>query len=190
MTAYSITLYIHLLALVLAMATASLVTFAMLQIRSAETIPEIARWGGLIKKIVPAFPVAAIGLFGTGAYMTQHVWSWSTPWIDAAIAGLVLLMVAGDGVSGRRGRALEQELKANGLTDRARRLQCDPAGWSAHMTTLTVTGAIMFVMTTKPDTAGSTAAIVVGVLAGVAGAVPIWRSAQQAEGPAVTEPAA
>jgi hypothetical protein len=187
LTTYSVVLYVHLLSLVLAMATASLVTYASLQIRAAETIPDIARWGAPIKRVVPAFPVAAIGLFGTGAYMTQHLWSWSTPWIYSAIAGLAIIVVLGDGIDATRGRALERELKTSGLTDRARRLQRDPLGWSAKVCTLTLTGAVMFVMTTKPGAAGSIASLVVAVLIGVAVAVPIWR--QDRPPAAASEPA-
>jgi len=175
---YSIALYFHLLFLLLAIATASLVTFASLQLRVAESPPDIGRWGSLIHHVVPAFPVAAIGLFGTGAYMTQHLWSWSTPWIDAAIAGLALIVVLGDGIDASRGRALKKEVMANGLSERARRLRRDPLGWSAKISTITLTLAVVFVMTTKPGAGGSSAALIGAVLVGCAIAVPLWRTGQ------------
>jgi hypothetical protein len=183
MHAYSLALYIHLLSLILAVATASLVTFASLQLRIAETPAEIGRWGSLIHKVVPAFPVSAIGLFATGAYMTQHLWSWSTPWIDSAIAGLVLIVVLGDGIDASRGRQLKQEVIANGLSGRARKLVRDPLGWSAKVTTLTLTLAVVYVMTLKPGAAGASAALVVAVLAGCAIAVPLWKPAPEEGSP-------
>jgi hypothetical protein len=173
--AYSLALYLHLLSLLLAIATASLVTFASLELRLAETPADIGRWGSLIHRVVPAFPVAAIGLFATGAYMTQHTWSWSTPWIDAAIAGLVLIVLLGDGIDASRGRALKKEVMENGLSPRARALVRDPLGWSAKITTLTLTLAVVYVMTVKPGAGGSSAALVVAVLAGCAIAFPLWR---------------
>lgn len=189
MTAYSVVLFLHFTFLILAMGASGVLMLASLQIRNAVEIGEIARWGGFIHKVVPLFPVAAIGLFATGAYMTSDRWSWSTSWIVAAIIGLVMIVVSGEVVDGGRGRALERELKANGMTERARRLRRDPIGWSAKMTTNALVFAVVFVMSTKPGAAGASAALVVAVLTGVATGVPFWRAGEE-QPVAVSEPAA
>ena len=50
--------------------------------------------------------------------------------------------------------------------------------------------AVVFVMTAKPGAGGSSATLIVAFFAGIAAAVPFWRTAPQTETPAVTEPAA
>jgi MFS family permease len=55
-------------------------------------------------------PVAALGLFATGAYLTQS-WGWRTPWILCGIAGLIVVAAVGVGVLGGRERALDQMLR-------------------------------------------------------------------------------
>jgi len=72
--------------------------------------------------------------------------------------------------------ALKRELQGSGLSDRARLLTRDPVAWSARLTTLTLTVAIMFVMTDKPAAAGCAAALVVAVIAGVLAAMPFWNA--------------
>ena len=61
---YSVALFLHFTFLILAMGASGVLMLASLQIRNAVDIPEIARWGGFIHKLVPLFPVAAIGPFG------------------------------------------------------------------------------------------------------------------------------
>ena len=62
------------------------------------------------------------------------------------------------------------------MTPRARALQRDPLSWSAKLTTLTLALAVTFLMVTKPSALGSALALVVAVLVGPLGAVPLWRS--------------
>jgi hypothetical protein len=130
----------------------------------------------LIGKVVPVFPAASIGLLGSGAYMTQSAWSWSTPWIVGGLVGLAMIVVLGSGLEASRGRALKREMGAHGLSDRARRLLRDPIAWTAKVMTWTLMLAVMFIMTTKPSAGGCAAAITVASLAGALAAVPLWRS--------------
>lgn len=178
MPAYPVVLFVHLLALLLATGASALAFFAALQMRGATDPADVSRWGRLVKAVVPCFPVATVLLAGSGAYMTQTQWHWTTPWIDAGIAGLVLLVVCGPGVEARCGRALEREVRAAGLSPRARALLRDPLAWSAKLTTLTLMVAIVFVMATKPKALGSGLALVAALLLGPLIAVPFWRSAR------------
>jgi hypothetical protein len=177
MDSYDIALYVHLLCLLLATAATTLAGFAGLQLRSAAAAAEVARWGMFISKVVKAFPVAVLGLLASGAYMTQDRWSWSTPWIDASIAGLALIVALGSGVEARRGRELRDEIRSSGLSPRARRLLRDPIAWSAKGATIALMLGVVFAMTTKPGTAGAVTTIIVALAAGVLAAIPFWRQA-------------
>lgn len=176
MDAYSVVLFVHLLALLLASGASVLALFAALQMRGASAPSDVARWARVVKSVVPCFPIATVLLAGSGAYMTQAQWRWTTPWVDAGIAGLLLIVLCGSGVEASRGRALEREVRASGLSVRARALLRDPLAWSAKLTTLTLMVAIVFLMVTKPAALGSALALVVALLAGPLLAVPFWRS--------------
>jgi len=143
----------------------------------------VARWARVVKAVVPAFPIATLLLLGSGAYLTQVGWGWTTPWIDAGLAGLALIVVCGSGIEAARGRALEQEVRTAGMTARSRALLRDPLAWSAKVTTLTLMLAIVFLMVVKPAAMGSGLALVVALVLGPLGAVPFWRSADQQSRP-------
>ncbi|MGD8321249.1 MAG: hypothetical protein PVJ02_12355, partial [Gemmatimonadota bacterium] len=150
MNGYAVALFAHLVSLLLASVAASLAMFAALRLRGAESIADAASWLGVIRRVVRLFPLAVLGLMASGWYMTHERWSFSLPWIDAAVVGLVLIVILGTGVEGSRNRALGRELQAHGLSMQARRLLRDPVAWSAKMSTLTVSLAVVFLMTVKP----------------------------------------
>jgi hypothetical protein len=181
MNGYAVALFFHLLSVLLATVAASLTMFAALRVRAATSAPEAAQWVGFSEKVVRAFPVAVLGLLITGTYMTHQRWTWSVPWIDAALVGLGLLVVLGPGVQRRRAVALKRELESSGMSPRTRRLLRDPVGWSAKMTEVMLVLAVVFVMTVKPTAAECGATIVVAVVAGVLSAVPMWRAQGESE---------
>lgn len=186
MDAYSVVLTIHLLALVLAAMASAVAFYAALRLRRVTTVPEAAEWGRLVASVVPAFPIATLTLFGSGAYMTQAEWTWGTPWIDAGLAGIGLIVICGSGIEATRGRQLKHELVSAGMSTRAVRLLRDPYAWSAKMTTLTLMVGVVFVMTTKPDSLASAATIGAAVVAGVLSAIPFWL--RSADPTAASEP--
>jgi hypothetical protein len=167
-------LFLHLSFLVAAVAAASLAGFAALRLRGAQSAAEARAWGDSIRRVVVVFPVASLGLIGTGAYMTSAAWSWSTPWIVAGLAGLFMIMLLGGAGEGRRARALSAELRSAGLSQRAKRLLCDPIAWSAKVATWTLMLAVIFVMTIKPSAVVCIIALALAVVCGVLGAVPFW----------------
>jgi hypothetical protein len=130
--AYRIVLYLHLLSLLLAFVAAGIMGLCLFGLRASQTLAEAGPWGMLAGKTEKVFPVAILGLFVTGAYMTTDVWTWSTGWIDVSIAGLAVLAVQGPVLAGSRAKALEHALVANGpgpLGEEARRMTRDPILW-------------------------------------------------------------
>jgi hypothetical protein len=174
---YAIALFLHLLSLLLATAATAMHVLAALRLRIADSTADAMFWHGLIGKIVRAFPIAVIGLLASGIYMLHQRWNWSVPWIDAALVGLGLIVALGSGVEGSRARALKRSLEAEGMTERTRRLLRDPVAWTAKMMTMTLLVGVVFVMTVKPAAGGCAVAIVVAVLTGAVGAIPLWRVA-------------
>jgi hypothetical protein len=172
---YSIALFLHLISLLAAGAGAALAGYAALHLRAATSPADVARWGMMIGRVVRVFPPATLGLLSSGAYMTQAAWSWSTPWIVAGVVGLAMIVLLGSGLEASRGRQLEHEVRAHGLSERASRLLRDPLAWTAKAVTWTLMVAVMFVMSTKPPAWGCAISLLGALIIGAIAAVPIWR---------------
>src|SRR5260370_27921727 len=114
MDTYRIVLTLHLFALLLGFGAGTLIYVCLIRLRAAQTLEAAAPWGVLAGQTEKVFPVAILGLFATGAYMTSDVWTWNTGWIDVAIAVLVILAVQGGGIAARRAHLLKEALLANG----------------------------------------------------------------------------
>ena len=193
MDTYHVVLYIHLLALFVGIGAGSVLLACLLQLRAARTVEQAAPWGMMAGKVEKLFPVAILGLFGSGAYMTTSfvAWSWSTRWIDVGIAALVVLTVQGAGIAERTGHKLGAALMANGpgpLGPEARRMTLHPGLWVVEFSNLGIVFGVVWNMTEKPGLGESLAAVLVGYAVGAVLALLVTRSAQEELGTA-TEPA-
>ena len=194
MNTYHYVLYVHLLSLFIGIGAGSVILACLLQLRAARTVEQAAPWGMIAGKLGKFFPVAIIGLFATGAYMTStsvSPWSWSTRWIDVAIAALVVLTIQGVGIAERTGHKLGAALQANGpgpLGPEARRMTLHPGLWVVEFSNLGIVFGVVWNMTLKPGLGESLAAVLIGYGVGAVLALLITRSAQEELG-AVGEPA-
>ena len=187
MDTYHVVLYLHLLSLFVGIGAGSVLLACLLQLRAARTVEQAAPWGMMAGKVGKLFPVAIIGLFGTGAYMTSHFWTWGTRWIDIGIAALVVLTVQGAGIAERTGHKLGAALQANGpgpLGPEARRMTLHPGLWVVEFSNLGIVFGVVWNMTEKPGLGESLAAVLVGYAVGAVLALLITRSAQEELGPA------
>jgi hypothetical protein len=187
---YHVVLYIHLLALFVGIGAGAILVVCLFQLRAARTLTDAVPWGVVAGKTEKAFPIAILGLFGTGAYMTSDIWTWSTGWIEVSIAGLVLVALQGPLVGGRTGKQLERALHDNGpgpLGERARRMTRHPGLWVTEFANLGVVFGIVWNMTQKPGVGGAIAAVAGGYLVGTI--VALWlMKAPADELAAATEP--
>lgn len=153
MSAYSVVLYLHLLSLFVGIGAGGVMLVCLLQLRAARTVEGAAPFGMLAGKAGKFFPVAILGLFGSGAYLTSNEWTWSTRWIDVAIAALVVLGIQGGGIAERTGKKLEAALHANGpgeLGAEARRMTLHPGLWVVEFSSLGLVFGVVWDMTQKP----------------------------------------
>ena len=192
MDTYRTVLFLHIAALAIGLGAGSVLLVCLFQLRAAQTLAEAVPWGAVAGKTEKAFPVAVLGLFASGAYMTSHLWTWSTGWIDVSIAGLALIALQGPLVGGRHGRLLERVLHHNGpgpLGAAARAMTRHLGLWLPELANLGIVFGIIWNMTQKPGTGESIAAVVVGYAAGVVVATRFTGAPAEAS-PAVAEPAA
>jgi hypothetical protein len=175
MEPYTIALFVHLFCVLLATAASAMAFQGALFLRAATNLEEACTALSNIRRIVPAFPFATLGLLASGGYMTRSAYSWTAPWILASIAGLVAITVLGSVIEAGRLRALAAELAANGYTDKARRLTRDPVAWTAKLGTVTLVFGIVLEMTLKPAVTDAAAIPVAAVIVAVPLALPFWR---------------
>src|SRR5262249_47083519 len=182
---YTVVLYLHLLSLFIGLGAASVLMACLFRLRAAQTLADAAPWGMMAGKIGRAFPIAVLGLFATGAYMTSDVWTWSTGWIDVSIVGLAVVALQGPLIAERTGHKLGEALMANGpgpLGEHARRMTRHPGLWLVEFTNVALVLGIVWNMTQKPSTASAIATLVIAYAVGAA--IAFWLMRAPAGSPA------
>lgn len=182
MDTYHVILYVHLLSLFVGIGAGSVLLTCLFQLRAARTVEAAAPWGMVSGKVAKLFPVAILGLFLTGAYMTHKFWTWGTSWIDVAIAVLVLLGVQGGGIAEHTAKKLQAAMMANGpgpLGAEARRLTLHPGLWVVELSNLGLVFGVVWNMTEKPGWGGSLASVLVGYAVGAGLALLLRRAPQE-----------
>ena len=193
MNTYHYVLYVHLLSPFVGIVAGSVLLACLFQLRAARTVEQAGPWGMMAGKVGKFFPIAILGLFGTGAYMTSETtfpWSWSTAWVEVGIAALVVLLAQGAGIAERTGHKLGAALQANGpgpLGPEARRMALHPGLWVVEFANLGIVLGVVWNMTQKPGLGESIAAVLVGYVVGAALAILFTRTAQE-ELDTATEP--
>lgn len=182
MDTYHVVLYFHLFFLFVGIGAGSVLLTCLLQLRAARTLEQAVPWGTVSGQVAKLFPVAIIGLFGTGAYMTSHFWTWSTGWIDVAIVALVVLGVQGAGIAERTAHKLKAALFVNGpgpLGPEARRMALHPGLWVVELSNLGIVFGVVWNMTEKPGWGESIAAVLIGYGVGGVLALLLTRSSKE-----------
>ena len=182
---FTTVLFVHLCALFAAFAASALVHHGERRLASSGTVAEVSQWLGFVRKVSVTFPLAILVLLASGGYMVHSEGlAWRTGWLEASLAGIVLLAVNGPAVIGGRMRRLQEALKASGGTfgpELARSVN-DPvircAGW---VNTLLALG-IAYLMVAKPAPGMAfgvlAVALVLGVLVGRPGRGPASPAAE------------
>ena len=185
MNTYHYVLYLHLLSLFVGIGAGSVLLACLLRLRAARTLEQAAPWGMMAGQVGKFFPVAILGLFGSGLYLTTEdtfPWSMGTGWVDIGIVALVVLFVQGAGIAERTGHKLGAALQANGpgpLGPEARRMALHPGLWVVEFSNLGIVFGVVWNMTQKPGLGGAIAAVLVGYAVGAALALLVTRSPQE-----------
>jgi Predicted integral membrane protein (DUF2269) len=168
---YLFALYLHFVALIVAFFATGLVVGGGILLRKADRVAGARFALGLSARAAKLHPIATLGLFVTGAYMTQSSWSWTTPWIVCGIIGLVVATAVGVGVLGSRERRLEQMLRAapeGAILPELREHLNDPVSNIAGPAVSVFVLGIIFVMVMKPNLAIGLLSLAVAAILGVA----------------------
>ena len=191
MDTYRTFLYLHLVSLAIGIGAGAILLVCLYHLKAALTLADAAPWAAVAGKTEKIFPVAIVGLFLTGAYMTHDVWTWGTDWIIISLIGLILIALQGALVGGRTSKQLEQALHANGpgpLGDDARRMTRHPGLWVTEFTPLRTELPHLRHTTQPPGPPEALLALVIGYAVGAGLALRATRSPAK-ETPPVAEAA-
>ena len=168
MNRYDLALFLHLLALLAAVAASTVVHVAMSKLRSARTGGDALQWLGLAHAFSRIFPIALATLLGTGAWMVHGRWVWGAGFVESGVAGVVILAVSGAVVEGGRARRIAAALAARPADslEHAAPLMRDPLWWCTSWGNTGIALAVVLTMVAKPSPAASFAVLAVGLAAG------------------------
>jgi hypothetical protein len=175
---YHIMLFVHICALLVAIAASTLSHFAAIRMQATRTVGELRGWTLLVNKVGRAFPIALLVLVASGAYMVNKAWTWKAGWVNAALVGVVVLFACG-GYVGSRVNALRRALTgdADAAVDPAiARMLRDPLTNSIAWANTFLAIGIVYIMVNKSGLVDSILALAVAMAIGVVVAIPSWRT--------------
>jgi hypothetical protein len=176
MSLHSIAAFLHVLGALGLFAALGLEWAAVQNLRRAVTTGQVLEWVRLMGARRFVGGVSALTLLVTGIYL-RATWG-GQAWIGLGFLGLLLVAGLGGPITGRRMREVAGALPAeDGPTPAAlgRRLR-DPVLTISLWLRTALSLGIVFIMTTKPGSAGAASAMGIALLLGLAAAIPVRMS--------------
>ena len=144
-------------------------------LRRATSVEQVNQWLPIFALLRRVYPVSWAAILLPGFYMTATAWR-GAGWISIAFAAIILIVVIGVALTGRRvpaiGRAVAMESRP--LSPTLRQQLGDPLLWTSIQTRAAIALGIVFLMTVKPGLGGALLTIGVAVVLGLASALPAW----------------
>jgi hypothetical protein len=160
---YNIALFAHVLGAIGLFVAVSLVVVAYVRMRRAATIEQVREWAATAEFAGKSIAFVSLLVIVPALYMVVVAWQWTTPWVLAALITVVALAVLGVTVSGwtiERVVAMARAAAPGRVPDELRAQLSAPRLWLMEATRMTLLVGIVFLMTVKPDAAGSLLALV------------------------------
>jgi hypothetical protein len=165
MDRYHVTLFIHILALIVATSASAVVELAIVRRDRARTLGEVLDWHNVLMSTARVFPICLATFVITGSYMLSitKVHVMSTGFVVAGLVGAGLLLVSGVFL-GTKGKALKQildEMAKQGADQPAPKLVSPPLVAALPVINTGIALTVAFDMVTKP----ASIPVALGVLA-------------------------
>jgi hypothetical protein len=176
---YAAALFLHVVGALGLVAAMALEWVLVARLGGAETAERARDWLGLLGVIRRVSPASLAALLLAGVYMAVAVWG-GAGWIVVAFAALLLLPPLGM-IAGLRLPAVQRELEAESgpLSPALRRRLDEPLFVASIQVRTAIVLGIVFLMTNKPDAAGSVVALAAAVVLGVACSLPALERARR-----------
>jgi hypothetical protein len=176
MDRYHITLFIHILALLVAASATAIMKLAAGRRASARTVGDVLDWHNVLMSTSKLFPVCLAAFVITGWYMLSigQVHVWSTGFVVAGLVGVVLLLGSGIFLAAK-GKALKQmldEMAKDGGDKPAPKLVPPPLVAALPVINTGIALSVVFDMVTKPTSMPIALGVVaIGIVLSAAGAL-------------------
>lgn len=164
--AYSIVLFVHVLAALLLASNMSIELLGLSRMRRANAVSEAQTWVNLCARIPAIAGICALVLLLSGGYLTSKMTGWGFGWPKVAL-GAMFLIAPFASMTSKRMRRVRQELlnPANAaaaldrINDRFLKVSLSVRSW--------ILVGIIALMTTKPDLGISLLIIAISAAVGV-----------------------
>src|SRR5574341_965059 len=176
MTAYSIALFLHTVGALGLVVALGLEWTSLSRLRRATTAEQAREWLNLYAPLRVVGPSSLLSILLPGLYMTATEWGWA-PWIVVGLTAMLLLLPLG-AASGLRIASIGREIgpSSGPLSGDLQHRIRDPIASVSLQTRVAMVVGIVFLMSVKPDWAGSVITLAVSVLIGLASAWPLQAS--------------
>jgi uncharacterized membrane protein len=188
MSGYGISLFLHMIGVVLLLGAALMMHLMGSRVRRAATVEEVRIWLGFGRSIQLFFPIAALFLLLTGLHLTGTGWDFRQPWIIVALVGLLALLPVGPVLQRPRFMAMGMAAEKAGsgrVPPELRALLLNPTPWRLLSATTGVGLGNLWIMTQKAGWIGSLVPpLLLGLLGWVYGGMLASRDQAASESPA------
>ena len=149
-------------------------------LRRAATVEQAREWLSMFNAQRRIYPLSWLAILIPGFYMAAAAWR-GVAWITIALAAVVLLVVLGVALTGRRLAPIGQSVAAESgsISSTLRQRLDDPLLWASLWIRTGIALGIVFLMTIKPDLFGALITMGVAVVLSMAFSLPAWGRNQE-----------
>jgi hypothetical protein len=179
MSIYTIVLFVHTVGVIGYFLGIGMWLFILLGLRRAQRVEQVRALIHLNDLSGPFSGISALLLLAAGLYLALTAWSLLTGWILVALISLLLMVPTSAALIAPRRSAivkqLDREAPSAGISEALERHIDDPVLATVCTTVLTLLLGLVFLMTTKPNLAGSLIVMAVALLLGLAAGALVSR---------------
>jgi hypothetical protein len=173
MSAYSISLFLHIVGALGIFAAIGLEWAGLSNLRRATNTTQVREWMRLLAAPRTLGGPSALLILLTGIYMSAIRWG-PQGWTIVALGGMVVIAALGGAVGGRRIAAIARALPAEGgpVSPTLHQLLDDPALTISLWTRTALLFGIVFLMSIRPGWGGALAVMGIALLLGIVASRP------------------
>jgi hypothetical protein len=174
MSAYSIALFLHIVGALGFFAALGVEWMTLIQLRRATTVEQIRDWLSAAGSFRRVGMISMLTLLIAGLYMMITVWG-GIPWLLVSFVAIALMMVTMGRISSPRLKVIRQEAAAEkgAVSLNLQELVQHPLLWVGMQSRVIIGLGIVFLMTVKPDLAGSLITVGITLVLSVVLALPM-----------------